>query len=262
MGRATTDDGTAVGLGHAKQRCVAAVLICAAGRAVPTERLIDRVWGEHPPPSARNVLYGYIARLRRVLRSAAAGRDCVRLVRGVDGYRLTLGPDQVDVHRFTRLTSAATAAFRAGDDVHGAQLLGEALELWRGSPLSGVSGQWAEARRTQLERDRLTARTDLAEAELRLGRHRTALPALRRLAAAHPLDERVARQLMTALYRDEQPAEALRQFEQTRRSLVEHLGTDPGPELAAAHRRILRNDPALLGDALPEPLNSPPPQAR
>ncbi|WP_039937893.1 AfsR/SARP family transcriptional regulator, partial [Streptomyces himastatinicus] len=234
-------EGRPVALGHPQQRTVAAVLLCELGRAVPAERLIDRVWGEDPPSSVRNILYGYIGRLRTAL--ADCGAPGVRLARRSGGYLLEADPERVDLHRFHRLTAAA----RDGDDR--VALLREALDLWRGDALSGLTGAWAEATRARLGDERLAARLELYDASLRLGHHRELLPELRAQAASHPLDERAVRQLMTALYRGERQAEALELYEATRHRLADDLGVDPGPELRGVHQRILSEDPSL---AVPE----------
>ena len=153
-------EGRPVGLGHPKQRTVAAVLLCELGRAVPAERLIDRVWGEDPPGSVRNILYGYIGRLRTAL--ADCGVPGVRLTRRSGGYLLEADPERVDLHRFHRLTAAA----RDRDDR--VALLRQALELWRGDALSGLTGAWAEATRARLADERLTARLELYDVSLGL----------------------------------------------------------------------------------------------
>ncbi|MFI6372315.1 BTAD domain-containing putative transcriptional regulator [Streptomyces sp. NPDC050546] len=232
-------------LGHAKQRCVLAVLLCDAGRVVSTERLIDRVWGENPPGSVRNILSGYVGRLRTALR--AAGARGVRLTRGSGGYLLDVAPESVDVHRFRRLVAEAR---RTADTGQAAELLRDALGLWHGEALSGLLGAWAEETRAALGAEHLTAELQYHELGLRLDRHPQALERLRQLAAAHPLDERVVRHLMTALCRGDRQAEALEAYEDTRHRLAEELGVDPGTELRALHRRILRG-PAAEADADP-----------
>ncbi|MFC9506807.1 BTAD domain-containing putative transcriptional regulator [Streptomyces sp. NPDC057002] len=222
-------------LGHAKQRCVLAVLLCDAGRVVSAERLIDRVWGENPPGSVRNILSGYVGRLRAALRSA--GASGVRLTRSSGGYLLDVAPESVDVHRFRRLVAEAR---HTADTGQAAELLRDALGLWHGEALSGLLGAWAEETRAGLGDEHLTAELRYHELGLRLDRHAQALERLRQLAAAHPLDERVVRHLMTALCRGDRQAEALEAYEDTRHRLAEELGVDPGTELRALHRRILR----------------------
>jgi DNA-binding SARP family transcriptional activator/Tfp pilus assembly protein PilF len=226
--------------GHARQRAVLAVLLLDLGRVVPAERLIDRVWGEDPPPSARSTLYGYIARLRAILASAADGEATLSRQRA--GYLLQAEPDQLDLHRFRTL--AALAATAADDDT-AERLVRQALSLWHGPALAGADSPWLTAMRDTLELERHAAQLDLNDISLRLGQHAALAAELISQAAADPADERLIGQLMLALYRSGRQADALRQFDQTRRYLAGELGTDPAPELSELHQQILRADPAL-----------------
>jgi DNA-binding SARP family transcriptional activator len=232
--------GRPVDAGHARQRAVLAVLLLNLGRVVPAGELIDRVWGDDPPASVRNVLYGYVGRLRAVI--AAAGDPEVTLGRRAGGYLLRVDSDQLDLHRFRRLVREAAAA---ADDEHAAGLLVQALGIWRGTALAGVDSPWLNAMRDTLEAERLAAVLDLNDIRLRQGQHATLVSELAGQAAAQPSDERLIGQLMLALYRSGRQAEALRWFEQTRRHLADELSTDPGPALQALHHRTLRADPEL-----------------
>jgi DNA-binding SARP family transcriptional activator/tetratricopeptide (TPR) repeat protein len=233
--------GQRVAAGHARQRSVLAVLLLELGRLVPADQLIGRVWGENPPASVRNVLYGYVARLRAAI--AAAGDPSVTLGRRPGGYLLEAGQERVDLYRFRRLMAAAGAA--AGDDGRAGPLLTSALELWRGPALAGLNSPWLGAIRDALELERIAAVLDLADIELRQGQHGALAGSLAEEAVNYPADERLIGQLMLALYRSGRQAEALRWFEQTRRRLAEEFGADPGAELRALHQRILRADRAL-----------------
>ncbi|MDT3400274.1 AfsR/SARP family transcriptional regulator, partial [Streptomyces sp. B1866] len=227
-------------LGHAKQACVVAVLLVDAGRVVRVEQIVDRVWGDDPPSSVRSVLYGYVARLRATLRPYAGPVDAggVRLARRSGGYVLEVAPDLVDLHRFRALVAEAGAQ---RDDARAVGRLRRALGLWRGEALSGLAGEWAEGVRTRLDSERLAAHLALGEAGLRLGRHADLLAELRDLAAAHPLDERVVRQLMAALYGCERQAEALEVYERTReRGAVRVRAAGRGPGGVRAHPRAAR----------------------
>ncbi|MBT2446657.1 winged helix-turn-helix domain-containing protein [Streptomyces sp. ISL-43] len=252
--------GQDVDLGRPRQRCVWAVLLMEPNRVVPIETLIDRVWGEHPPAAVRNVLYGYVARLRAALRRSDAASDGVRLDRGPGGYVLRVPVERVDLYRFRALVGRARAA-EAGNDGQGdeqgdgqgdgqgderaAGHWERALELWCGEPLAGLTGVWAEGTRARLESERVEALLRYHEVQLRRARHQEVLPRLREVAAGHPLDERMARQLLTALYRCGLSAEALQYYEGLRKRLAEELGVDPGPELRALYRLVLRNDPEV-----------------
>ena len=124
-----------------------AVLLLDADRAVPLEVLIDRVWGEDPPRSVRNVVYGYVGRLKALI--AAAHDPEVTLSRLPGGYQLHAGADRVDVCRFRGLIAGAATA--PGDDERAGVLLGEALELWRGTALAGLDSPWLNGQRARLE---------------------------------------------------------------------------------------------------------------
>ncbi|MEV0414328.1 AfsR/SARP family transcriptional regulator [Streptomyces sp. NPDC050448] len=240
-----------VDLGRPRQRCVWAVLLLEANRVVPMETLIDRVWGEDPPASVRNVLYGYVTRLRAVLRQAEAGSAGVHLNRSSGGYLLRTPVERVDLYQFRDLVGQARAA-EPDDGEQAAEHWEHALELWRGEPLAGLTGLWAEGTRVRLERERTEALLQYHEVQLRRARHEEILPRLREAAGGHPLDERVAGQLLTALYRCGMPAEALQHYEGMRRRLAGDLGVSPGPRLQSLHKLILRNDPAAAAAMRPQ----------
>jgi DNA-binding SARP family transcriptional activator len=249
-------DGQPVAAGHARQRAVLAVLLLDAGRAVSAEVLIDRVWGEDPPQSVRNVLYGYVARLKALV---VSGTDpCISLSRGPGGYLLQVGPDQVDLGRFRRL--AADAADAAGDDRRAGAALGEAVGLWRGPALGGLDSPWLNAMRATLELERAGAVADLTDIRLRRGEHGALAGELAARAAESPADERLIGQLMLALHRCGRQAEALRWFEQTRQYLAGELGADPSPPLATLHQQILRADQSLAAPGPAARLAAPVPR--
>jgi DNA-binding SARP family transcriptional activator/tetratricopeptide (TPR) repeat protein len=234
-------EGRLVDAGHGRQRAVLAVLVLELGQVVSVEALIDRVWGHEPPASARNVVSGHVARLK----AALAADPGVSLSRRAGGYLLAADPELVDVCRFRALVARAAAE----RDEQAVTLVRDALGLWHGPALAGLHGRWLQGMRDALERERAGAVLALTDARLRLGEHYALVAGLAGQAGAAPADERRAGQLMLALYRCGQQAEALRWFEQTRRHLAEELGADPGPQLRALHQQILRADPAL---ALPE----------
>jgi DNA-binding SARP family transcriptional activator/Tfp pilus assembly protein PilF len=236
------ENGRRVDLGHARQRSVLAVLLLDAGRVVPLDVLIDRVWGDDPPRSVRNLVYGYVARLRALI---ASGQDPgITLSRRSGGYLWEAEPDQVDLARFRRLVAEAGVA--VGDDERAGAALGEAIALWRGPALAGLDSSWLNAMRTTLELERTAALLDLGDIRLRRGEHAAMAAGLAPLAVASPADERMVGQLMLALYRAGRQADALRWYEQTRRYLADELGADPGPALRALHEKILRGSPSLI----------------
>ncbi len=231
-------EGQLLDAGHGRQRAVLAVLLLELGQVVSVEALNERIWDHEPPASARNVLSGHVARLKVAL----AADPGVSLSRRAGGYLLAADPEQVDVSRFRALVTQAAAA--ASDERAAAQLR-EALGLWHGPALAGLRSRWLDGMRDALERERTRAVLALTDLRLRLGEHHALVAELAAQAGAAPADERLAGQLMLALYRSGQQAEALRWFEHTRLHLADELGADPGPQLRALHQQILRGDPLL-----------------
>ncbi|CAL9530071.1 Regulatory protein AfsR [Actinosynnema sp. ALI-1.44] len=237
--------GRPVDVGHARQQCVLVALVVDANRVVPADVLVSRVWGAEASPRARNTLHTYLARLRRAL------EPDFTLERRSGGYLLAVDEEAVDLHRFRRLTAAARAA---GSDDEAFALLEEALGLWRGEAFTGLDTEWLTAVRSALHTERTAAELDHADLALRAGRHDEVLPRLLVRAGERPLDERLAAQLLTALYRAGRQADALTHYELVRRTLADELGADPGPALRELHRQVLTADPALdWSPAAPEP---------
>ncbi|WUL72206.1 winged helix-turn-helix domain-containing protein [Amycolatopsis sp. NBC_00345] len=214
-----TEDGTAVEITGARLRALLTALALEPGRVVASARLVDAVWGEHPPGTA-NALQALVSRLRK----AGVAPDST-----ATGYCLAA---ETDVARFEELLTAA----RAGGDA--TRLLREALDLWRG-PVP-ADGEYFQAPLARLAELRLTAVEEHAEASLRLGAGAALAGELADLLAGHPLRERLAAVLMRALCAAGRPAEALNVYERTRRVLAEELGADPSGELSALHSSILR----------------------
>ena len=247
-------DGRPAELGHARQRCVLGVLLVEAGRPVTVDQLIDRVWGEDPPQRAAGALYSYLSRLRRAVTDAAD----VEIRRQSTGYLLTADPQTVDLHHFRRLVTSARAA---ESDRSAAELIIRALGLWRGEPFAGLDTPWLASTRRLLLGERFAAELDHHDVLLRLGRHAELLAALAAAVAEHPLDERLAEQLMTALYLSGRQADADDQYRRIRRSLADELGSDPGASLRRLHERILAADPTLTVPAAEVRAASAPPPA-
>ncbi|MEU4770183.1 BTAD domain-containing putative transcriptional regulator [Actinosynnema sp. NPDC023794] len=230
-------DGRLVEVGHARQRCVLAVLLVEANRVVTVEQLLDRVWADRLPYKARQVASNYVSRLRRVLTPTGD----VAVVRRGGGYVLEVDPESVDLHRFRRLVEQA----RGREDAQALALQEEAAGLWRGEPFADLDTPWLAAARTGLEREHVAARLDRIDVALRCGRHTELLPELSALADQNELDERVAAQFVLALHRAGRTADALAHYRRLRDRLIEQLGAEPGTALQDLHQRILDTDPAL-----------------
>ncbi|MDQ7909756.1 AfsR/SARP family transcriptional regulator [Phytohabitans sp. ZYX-F-186] len=231
--------GRRLDVGHSRRQCVLVALLVDANSLISVDQLIDRVWGERAPARARETLYGYLSRLRRAL--ADAGDD-VGLGRRAGGYLLAVDPQAVDLHNFRALLNRARTA--GGDDRVASAALTQALALWRGEAFAGLDTTWIDAARDSVEAERYSAELDLADLRLRGGRDAEVLAALAGRAETHPLDERLAQQLMLAWHRTGRQADALVYYERLRRRLADGLGADPGPELQELHQRILVGDPS------------------
>ena len=251
------DDGREVAISGAKLRALLAVLALHAGRAVPTDQLVDALWGEDPPPGVRNGLQGLASKLRRSFGSA----DVVTMRGGA--YALEVSAEAVDLHRYERLVADARAAAEEGDAASALALLSEADALWRGEPLSEFTyDDFAALTIGRLTELRLSAVEERFDLELSSGRHLAAIPELEVLVRSHPLRERPRRLLMLALYRAGRQADALQVFQEGRRQLADELGLDPGPELRQLESAILTQDPSLNAPdvaVLPHRADPPPP---
>jgi DNA-binding SARP family transcriptional activator len=232
--RAWLDD-VELDLGTPQQRAILGILLLRAGKPASPDQLINAVWGPAAPRAAVNVIRSYVSRLRRVLPTGV-----ITSVGG--GYALRAA--NLDLTEFTHRIDAA----RDADPHTAAHELRAALDLWRGAPLAGVNGDYAEYERTRLTQVRLAAVEDLAAADIETGRHAEAAAALAEVIADQPLRERPRELLMLAHYRAGRQADALAVFTEMKRLLADELGLDPGPGLRDMQRRILAADPGL-GDA-------------
>ncbi|MFJ1806792.1 MULTISPECIES: BTAD domain-containing putative transcriptional regulator [unclassified Streptomyces] len=235
-------------VGPPQRRAVLAALAVDAGRPVTADVVIRRVWGTDPPEGARRSVYSHIARIRQLCEQTGdAAGERLRLMRRSGGYVLEAGREQVDVHRFRRMVGQARTDTLP--DPARASLLSEALGLWRGDPLSGLDGPWAEQTREEWRREQVDATIHWASVRTRLGDPDAAIGPLSALLGEHPLVEPLAEALMRALYTAARGAEALECYASVRQRLAEELGTEPGTALREVHRLILRGQE--LGPAAP-----------
>ncbi len=225
-----------VPLGGPKPRAVLAVLGLAAPRACSSDTIIDSLWGEEPPASARNAVQVHVTGLRKSLRPHG-----VEIERVGDGYALR-GPVSVDVDEFETLVSGGRAALRSGDVARSVQMLAAALDLWGGAPFGGIdAAPFTVGARPQLEGTRSAALSDLAEAHLRSGDPHAAACTAQQLLDDHPYDERGWITLATAHYWQGQQDLALQTCRRARDVLLDELGIDPTAALAEVESQILRH---------------------
>ena len=237
-------DGLPVALGGWRPRELLAVLLLHLNQPLSTDRLVSTLWGESASAGAAITLRTHVGAVRRALTSAGAGEA---LVTGGGGYALRLDPDDLDAEVFEHRVHRGQEALALEQPDEAARLLRAALALWRGPVLTDLGPpDFAGTTVNRLDELRAVAEESAIAAELALGLHREVVGTLQELVAAHPFRERLAGQLMLALYRSGRQADALATYAATKVNLAEELGLDPGPELRDLETAILRQDPALL----------------
>ncbi|XVV08297.1 BTAD domain-containing putative transcriptional regulator [Actinoplanes sp. CA-131856] len=224
-----SDDGTPIEVGGSKPRALLTLLLSEAGRVVSMDRVVVTLWGGTPPPGAVNTVQAYVSQLRRLL-----GKDLI--VTRSPGYLARVPGDELDV---VRLPGLLAAAARDGDTAG----LTEAVDLWRGEPLADLPADTVvAAERARLTELHLLARQRRATAWSRDGRTGEAVAELERLVAEHPLREGLWAALIEALYAAGRQGDALDAYRKCARTLAGELGIDPGPELQALERAVLRQE--------------------
>jgi len=251
-----SSDGQPVRLGGPKERALLAALAVHVGRVVAEDALVDAIWRDQPPPSALPTLRSYVSRLRRALE----GQTDVVVETRPPGYRLRVAPGCLDAAEAESLLGRARQAMSEGRPSPAVEDLTRAGALWLGPSLGEFASEpFALAEVNRLDELRIVITEERLEGELRLGRHREALPDVEALASDHPLRERLWALRVLALYRSGNQAEALRAYQLLRRHLSEELGLEPTPTLRALEAAVLAQDPEL--DWVPvEPVNDPDPE--
>jgi DNA-binding SARP family transcriptional activator/tetratricopeptide (TPR) repeat protein len=248
--------GQPIPIGDAKHRLMLAMLVAAEGRQISTAQLISQIWGDDPPRTAPDLIYSYASDLRRNLARGLEGAGQMLPPHHGGGYRLVVGRSDVDLYMFRDLASRARSL--AGTDPGpAAGLWRQALALWgtRGdqgdAPFTDLTAsavadcQWLKDYRQAVQEEYRAALIACLETELRLGEHERLIPELADLAAADPLDERIAGLLMIAYYRSGRQAQATRLYLSTRERLSTGLGVEPSQQLKALYQKFVNQDPGL-----------------
>ena len=239
------DDGRPVAVGGLKRRAVLAILLIYANEVVSTDRLIEHLWAGEPPASATKSLQVHVSRLRGALGTESDGES--RLVTLGAGYLLRVTPGELDAEHFERLVDEADALSTADRAELAAVKLREALDMWRGEPLSDFAyDSFAQPEIVRLSELRVGALERRIAADMAVGRAAQVIGELERLVHEHPYREQLRAQLMLALYRTGRQAEALQAYRDARAALVEELGIEPSTELRALHDAVLAQDGSLL----------------
>lgn len=238
-------EGATLELGGTRSRSLLALLCLNRGAVVPIDVIVDQLWGESPPTTARHMVAVYVSKLRKCIGDGV-------LVTQSPGYALRLGPDHVDIARFERLVATGRQALAEGAPGPAEAALAEALALWRGPALLDFTYEpFAQEAIAELDELRLFAEEQRVDAALALGRASELIVELEQLTSRSPFRERLWGQLMLALYRASRQADALAAYRRAREGLVEALGVEPGSELRDLERAILVQDPSLAAQFLP-----------
>ncbi|MEV6449465.1 BTAD domain-containing putative transcriptional regulator [Amycolatopsis sp. NPDC051716] len=225
-----------------KLRMLLAILLSNANRVLSAEYIIAELWGGFAPKGVVNQLHGYVMRLRRQLEDVAG----VSLETRAPGYRLVVPEGGTDVAVFTDLVDRARDAHRAGDLDRAADLLRQALDLWRGPAYADVPSTAAvSAAADRLEEQRLIVLELAAEIDLDRGLPDRVVTSMRVLIAGRQIRERAWFCYMLALYRWGRSADALDAYQRLYERLSGELGLEPSASIRALHSRILRHDGEL-----------------
>lgn len=246
-------DGVSQSLRRSGTRAVLACLLLEPNQFVSMDRLVDTLWDDSPPATARTIIHGYISSLRKLLAQPAVRDedDQPELVTHAPGYRLRVDSDRIDTHRARALVNHAQGL----EPEERSQVLTEALTLWRGPILSNVTSTRLHQMVTpNLEELRLLALEERIAADLELGKQHQLLAELPGLVEQYPLRERLTAQLILASYRAGHRAEAQSQYHALRGRLSTELGIDPGPDLRALYERLLQDDESLLSPRPKQPV--------
>jgi DNA-binding SARP family transcriptional activator/tetratricopeptide (TPR) repeat protein len=231
-------DGVEVVLGSAATRATLAVLLLNAPNTVPMDRLVDELWGEDVPESARKMVQIRISKLRQGLPDGT-------ITTRSPGYALSGESLSLDLVRFGELFNTGRRALMDGDPRAARSSLGSALALWRGPAFAEFNEPFAQRERARLEELRLVCLEERIDSDMALGEGPELAAELETLVTENPFRERLCGQLMRALYRQDRQADALAAYQDARRRLVEQLGIEPGRSLQGIERAILQHDLAL-----------------
>ncbi len=234
--------GAELSLGSPQERALLALLLVRAGQPVAVSEIVGVLWGRRPPNSAVNVIRRHVGSLRRLLEPELPARTAGRwLIREAGGYRWTADDDSLDLLSFRRLRDEARRAVADESPARAVELLTEAMSLWRGPVASGIPPEVRErAGFGSVDRERLAALQEAADAALRAGVPGAVLPELRQAAVDNPLDEPLLARLILVLAATGRRPEALSTYRAACSRLADELGIDPGAELRDAHGAALR----------------------
>jgi DNA-binding SARP family transcriptional activator/tetratricopeptide (TPR) repeat protein len=243
------DQGIPLSLGSLRQRIVLTMLLFEANRIVPVTRLVDGLWGDEPPATARTQIQTCISALRLQLNQHGSRAS---ISTRPPGYQINVPESDLDVCAFRQLSNRGLSAVR-DDPENAVRDLREALALWRGPAAAGIDSTVVQAIATRLNEDYFSVLDECLDVELELGRHHELTGELSALVKQHPLRERTRAQHMLSLYRSGRQADALESFQEAREIFSEQLGLEPSQELGSLQHAILTKDPRLEHERMRKP---------
>lgn len=239
-----------------KPRTLLAVLLLKANAWVSVDELMDAIWPDQSPPAAalRNI-GTYVWQLRKTL--PPLGEDGRRIESRPGAYLIRLEPGERDIEEFEALLTSGTDALAGGEAARAADTLKAAVDLWRGTPFEGLATDAAQPEIARLTELHWIARERLADALIATRQLPEAIALCAGLTTEDPLREGPWAKLLTALRKAGRTADALAAYQRVRATLVDELGTEPGPELRRIHQSLLSDDDPDATDEKPEPAPAP-----
>jgi DNA-binding SARP family transcriptional activator/tetratricopeptide (TPR) repeat protein len=239
-----------------KARTLLKLLATDRSRPTTTDRAVEVLWPDGPPAQPVENLATLVSRIRSWLGPAA-------IEGGRDGYRLAPHVP-TDLEAAESLTGQAERALAAGHSGVALVPAEQACALLAHDLLDDEPyATWADPARQALATLRRRARLIHVRAALDAGEPSAAVTTASTGLSDDPLDEELARALMTAHRANAEPAKALAAYAALRHVLADELGTDPASETEALHQALLRDQPVpAQSPAGPAPRTKPTAQAQ